>query len=489
MTIGFKTVPQANRVPLFFFELDASRANVATDLGRTLIIGQLTAGGDAVANTPIQSLGVGDAKSRFGVGSMLALMVEWYRKRDIAGDVWCLPVADAAGTAATGTIAVAATTAVAGTLYLYIAGQRVTVPVTAAQAAAAIATAIGAAVNAATDLPVTATVSTTTVTLTAKNKGTLGNDIDIRANYRGLPGGEATPGGVTLTITAMASGATDPTLTTALANLSEAPFDFIVCPYNDATSLDAIKSVLSDTAGRWSFASGLFGHVFTALRGTVSARTTLGLARNNQHETIFGLYDTPTPGFLMAANAAAACAVSLRADPALPLQTVQTDILAPPVASRDVYSQRNTLLYDGVSTFTVGPDGTVAVEGAITTYQTNGFGQADSSYLYVETMFTLMAVIRALRSLVTSKYARVKLADNATRVPPGSNVVTPNAIRADMVALARSMEGGLIENVDAFAAGLIVERDPGNRNRINVLFDPDLINGLRMFAALIQFQQ
>ena len=34
----------------------------------------------------------------------------------------------------------------------------------------------------------------------------------------------------------------------------------------------------------------------------------------------------------------------------------------------------------------------------------------------------------------------------------------------------------------------MVERDPNNPNRVNVLYPPDLINQLRVFAVLAQFR-
>ncbi len=49
-------------------------------------------------------------------------------------------------------------------------------------------------------------------------------------------------------------------------------------------------------------------------------------------------------------------------------------------------------------------------------------------------------------------------------------------------------EIGLVENRKLFAKYLIVERDPGNPNRLNVLFPPDYVNQLRVFAVLNQFR-
>jgi phage tail sheath gpL-like len=164
-------------------------------------------------------------------------------------------------------------------------------------------------------------------------------------------------------------------------------------------------------------------------------------------------------------------------------------VLAPPLASRFQLTDQNTLLFDGISTFNVADDGTVSIQNLITTYQKNGFGSADDSYLEVETMYTLMAVLRALSTMVTSKYSRVKLADNGTRFAPGSAIVTPNMIRADLIAKYRELEDqGLVQNGDKFKEGLIVQRNPTNPNRVDVLYPAILIDQLRIFALLNQFR-
>ncbi|MDE1901519.1 MAG: phage tail sheath subtilisin-like domain-containing protein [Alphaproteobacteria bacterium] len=502
MTINFKNIPTGIRVPMFYAELDNSQANTASVNQRALIIGQITSAGIAAANVPLISQGASDAKTQGGPGSMLALMTDVYRDADNYGEVWYLPLADdGAAVAATGSITFAGTATANGTLALYIAAYMTTTgvkgqintAVTTGMTAAEIATAVAAAINANTDLPVTAAVdgsNTAKVDITAKNAGLAGNDIDIRFNYYGAPGGEALPAGIAPTITAMSGGTTNPSLTTALSNLSDMLLDFIAFPYTDTASLDAIKGFLGDTSGRWAWSSQIYGGAFGATRGTLGTLTTFGTARNDQHASIMGFDDSPTPNWLWAANITAAAAQSLRADPALPLQTlVLGSVLAPPVASRFPLTSRNTLLYDGISTFSVADDGTVAIENLITTYQTNSFGQPDNSYLQVETLYTLMAVLRFLKTRITSKYARVKLVDNGTRLPPGANAVSPNMIRSDQIAAYTEMINlGWVENLDGFKAGLIVERDAQNPSRVNELFDPYLMGGLRIFALLAQFR-
>lgn len=491
MSIPFKNIPSNLRVPLFFAEVDNSRANTAQAVQRALIIGQITSAGTATANVPIISAGVTDAATVGGSRSMLAAMTAAYRANDPLGEVWYLPLADdGAATAASGTFQFTNAATAAGTLYFYLAGVRYALPVSASQTTSQLATSLAALVNADVSAPVTASASTSTVTFTAANKGPVGNDIDMRVNYLGSAGQESTPAGLTYTITAMASGATPPSLTTGLSNLGVQAFDFIICPYTDTTSLDALKSFLNDATGRWSYAAQLYGHVFAAKKGTVSALTTFGAARNDQHATVMGYYDSPSPSYAWAAATAAAAAVSLRNDPGMPLQTlVLQGVLAPPLSSRFILTDRNTLLYTGLSTFSVADDGTVAIENLITTYQKNAFNAADNSYLQVETMFLLMFVLRFMQTAITSKFARVKLAADGTRFAAGSGVVTPSSIRAELIAQYRVLEAnGLVQNADAFKEGLIVQKNSSNPNRVDVLWPGNLINQLRVFAVLAQFR-
>ena len=403
MTVPFSNIPSNLRVPLFYAEVDNSQANSGAQTQRTLIIGQITATGNGVVNVPVLGQGKSDAQAKGGLGSMLALMTAAYKASDSFGEVWFLPLADAEGSvAATGTLLVAGTPSGTGVISLYIAGQLLSFPVSTAEPAADIATGLAALVNSSSNLPVTAEATDATVKFTAKNKGATGNDIDLRLNYLGTAGGEVTPAGLTLTITAMAAGATNPVLDAALASLGDEAFDFIVSPYTDTASLNALKNLLNDKTGRWSYASQIYGHIFAAQRGTLSTLATAGNARNNQHESIMGFYDSPSPAWIWAADLAGTAAVALRADPGRPLQTLTlSTVLAPPAPSRFDLGERNTLLWDGISTFTVASDGTVAIDNLITTYQENSFGAADDSYLQIETLFLLMYVLRAQRSLVT----------------------------------------------------------------------------------------
>jgi phage tail sheath gpL-like len=497
MAVSFANIPSTLRVPLFYAEVDASRANIAQIRQRALLVGQMiTTGGAGVqgaatANTPVLVRSAAEARSLFGPGSHLALMADVFRQNDDVSELWALPVADAGGSvAATSAMVVTGPSTASGTISIYIAGRRVQVGVSSGQASTAIATAIGAAVNADTTLPVTAGVVSSTVTLTAKNKGTLGNGIDLRLNYGGAAAGEALPAGVGVTTPAFASGATDPTFTTAFTALADDDFDFIAFPYTDTTSLDAIGALLNDTTGRWAWSRQIYGHAFSAAAGSTGTLVTLGNARNDQHVTIIGYNGSPSHVIDWTAALTAQACKSLSIDPARPLQTLPLiGVRAPPIASRFTISDRQTLYADGVASYTVRTDGTVQIDRAITTYQVNAFGQADVSYLDVETLFTLAYILRRLRIAISSKYGRHKLANDGTRFGAGQAIVTPAILKAEILSEYRTMEElGIVENIDLFKSNLVVERNITDPNRVDVLLPPDLVNGLRVFAVLAQFR-
>jgi phage tail sheath gpL-like len=489
--VPFQYIPQNLRVPLFSAEVNNSQANTGQQTQRALLIGSMIAAGNLVPNVAQICSGVADGKVKAGAGSILAAMNWAYRQNDTFGEVWLLGLSDAGGaTAATGTFTFAGTATNAGAISAYIAGQLVSTPVTVGMTAAQCTAAMLATITGMPDLPVTAAVVGAVLTLTSKNLCLAANDIDLRVNYLGTAGGQVTPAGLTVAIVAMTGGTTTPSLTLGLANLNTEPFDFIACAYNDATSVAALTAFLNDQAGRWSWSVQIYGHYFYAFRGTVGAATTLGATVNDQHATCMPFYDSPSPVWNWAAAMAAQVAVSVRADPGVPVQTLPLlGILAPPIQSRFPLTIRNTLLYDGMSTFTVNAAGGVAIENMITTYRVNTAGAADDSYLEIETMFLLMYVLRALAGVVTTKFARVKLAADGSSFGVGANVVTPSTIRAEIIAQYGELEaGGYVQNATAFAAALVVQQNSQNPNRVDVLFPPSLINQLRIFAVLAQFR-
>jgi len=428
---------------------------------------------------------------------MLQRMAQKYFANDVFGELWAIPLDDATGTAASATIVVNGPATEPGTLFLYIGGQVVEVAVSDGDTATAIRANIVSAVGAVADLAVTAANGSAVdeVDLTAKNDGTIGNDIDLRANYRGLGGGEAYPDGVSLEVGSadldgtpayMSGGATDPSLTNAIAAMADDEYDYIIQPYTSGTVLDAFETELGD---RWGALQQVYGHMFSAKRGTQGVLTTFGNGRNDPGATVFGFNKYPNPTEEIAAAAAAQCAKSLKIDPARPLQTLPLlGILPPAKADAFTTTEQNTLLFDGVATtYVVG--GKVRVTRSITTYQEDAFGNADASFLDVTTRATLQYILRFLKSRIESKFPRHKLVNDGTNFGAGQAVVSPGTIKAELVAGYMELESAaLVENTKAFTKNLIVERNAGDPNRVDVLYPPDLANQLRVMATLMQFR-
>lgn len=490
--VNFNQIPGNIRVPLFYAEVDGSQASQFNINQRALLIGSKLDAAGATVNEPVFVASVAEARDVFGAGSLLANMVERYRDNDTFGELWALPVADDGGAAAaTGTITITGTATEAGTLVIYIGGRRVRVGVASGDLASVVGDNISAAIAAVPDLPVTATDDDAgLVTLTAKNAGATGNDIDVRLNYLGNTGGERTPAGLTVAIVAMSGGATNPDLTAALASLGDEEFDFVASAFADTANLNLFQTEWDDSTGRWSWSRQIYGHVFAGMAGTVSELLAFGDTRNDPHATLIGADASPTPPWEWAAAWTAQASIAVREDAARPWQTLRlTGVKAPAIPDRFTLTQRNSLLYGGIATFMITSDGGVAIERSVTTYRENAFGQDDPSFLDVQTAYQLTEIIRRLRLAITNKYPRHKLANNGTQFAAGSAIVTPNVIKAELIAQYGVMEAaGLVENAAAFKDNLIVERDADDPNRVNVLFPPDLINQLRVFALLAQFR-
>ena len=71
-----------------------------------------------------------------------------------------------------------------------------------------------------------------------------------------------------------------------------------------------------------------------AFNGTLAARTTFGVGRNDQHASILGYYNSPTPAWIECADWCAANAIRIKVNPAQGLSTQPLNLLPPPVYRR-----------------------------------------------------------------------------------------------------------------------------------------------------------
>lgn len=493
--LSFSRIPGTVRVPGTYFEFVPEPGSAPQNL-RTLLIGQVLTGSPwASVTDAVLCTSLGAVRAAAGAGSMLARMAARYIGRDGFGEVWALPLLDdPAAAAAKGTITLGGAATAFGTLPLYIGGQLVSVLDVPGLALADLAASVVDTVNSQADLPVTATATAAAITLTAKHKGANGNDIDIRVAYRGAQGGEAVPAGRTVVVTSMAGGSANPQLDLALLALADLPFEVIACPYTDSGSLDSLKQLMDDNTGRWSWSRKLYGEVYTAKAvASLGVAQTFGALRNDPHVCVLPVGGSPTPPEEIAAELAACVMASVRNDPAIPIQYVPTGIQAPTPSARFSIKDRNTLLYDGLSTFRVMMDGTVELERLVTTYQTNEAGVPDISYLDVETLHTLGFVARDLDIYLTSSFKQVKLVADGTFIPGGVAMASPALIKATLDTRYRFLcdVPAVVQDAAGFAKESRVElaATSGNPGRVNIYAPVRLMGQLRMLAIQVAFSK
>lgn len=506
MPVSFAQIPSNIRVPLYWVEVDPSMAGLPTIRQPSLLVGIMLPGdfadglGEAQPNVPIPIGTQAQADKNFGLGSQLANMFKAFYRNNWANEVWGVGLTLPADSVhASGTITVTQPPTEAGTIHLYIGGDYVGVVVGMQDTVEEVAEKIEERINSNVNLPVTAEISADgdgdEVILTCVWPGVSGNDIRVDLNVYGAMGGEQTPIGLVLTLPAtgfLSGGSGVPSMTDAILNSTEQNFEYVAMPFSDSNSMLAWEQEFgfSDT-GRWGWQRQQFGHIFGAKRGTYQSLMDFGNTRNSGVNSVMGFELTsPSPEWEWAAAYTAKAQRALTNDPARPLQSLSLNgIKLAPLQERFNFLELNALASNGIAIQKAGSDNQPMIAREQTTYRLNLYMQPDDAYELVTTLATLARLIRNQRHAITTKFPRHKLANDGTRFGPGQAVVTPGVIKAELIAQYRIDEfNGLVEDIRNYKRHLIVERDPNDPNRVNVLYPPDLINQLRIFAVLAQFR-
>ncbi|EEW5075587.1 phage tail protein, partial [Escherichia coli] len=295
-----------------------------------------------------------------------------------------------------------------------------------------------------------------------------------------------TPGGLTIQLGYPGTKATNPDITRSVAGMGDRQYNYVVMPYKDDANLKIISDELLKRWGPVKMSDGVLWMAHTGTFGEVQA---FGAKRNDFLATCTSIPKAPEPDYLWAAAVCATCAPSLGADPARPLQTLALPSrMAPAPADRLTREERNSLLWGGIATVCVATGDVVQIERQVTMYRQNVYGESDPSYLDVETIYTLSWLRYSLRTFITQRFPRHKLADDGTPVRAGQNIVTPEIMKLQLISLGEEWVAlGLVEHLDSFKKNLLVERNTSDRNRLDVLCTPDLVNQFRFLAAQIRF--
>ena len=272
---------------------------------RALIQAPIASAGTANAGDIQQITRPEQADAFYGLGTIGARMARAFVAANKTSPLFVLGVAeDETWTAASGTITFGG--AGRGDLPLYIGGQRVAVTIGADQTTAQIASSFAVAINQRVDLYVTAAAAGAVLTLTAKNLGVLGNEIDLRFGYFA---DEAMPAGLTADIVPMNGGAGEPDVQTACQDvIAEAWYTDIVSPWSSGAVLSAYEL---DLAERYKAMGKRDAGLWQAWRGSFGELNAKSAMTNSPHISAIGFSGSPTPSWEWAASlAVSACSTS-----------------------------------------------------------------------------------------------------------------------------------------------------------------------------------
>jgi phage tail sheath gpL-like len=464
--ISFSEIPASIRKPGKYVEFNTALAvrTLPANLQKVLIIGQRLASGSVLADVPTDVFSDDQAATYFGRGSIIHRMVIAAIKANAYLQLTCIAVDDAGGSvAASGTVTISGPATGSGTLTLNVGPDSVTIAISSGDAANSIAAALNAELAKYPNLPVSATVLNAVVTLTAKNKGTLGNQIKVSA--------AVTAAGVGAAIVAMASGATDPTLTTTLAAVFASGHHVLISAWNDQTSLTALRTHLDAVSNGLEMrgAVGVYGHT-----GTLANATTLAGQVNSGRITGALLPSSQSLPYEVAA--AYGAVIAFEEDPARPLNFLELlGIATNPQANWLSRTEQENALNNGVAPLEIGPGSRVQIVRAITTYTLDPQSIPDIALLDLMTIRSMDYVRKAVRERIALRFPR----DKKTRR-------VKSKVRSEILDVLYKLEElEIVENVAENAAGVLVEDDLQDPTRLNAKIPCDVVNGLHVFAARI----
>lgn len=447
------------------------------------IIAQQLATGTVPSKTPTTVYTDADAGLFFGNGSVAHLMARNAILANPNIKLTVVGVDDAAGSAATGSITVGAVPSAGGTLYVWIGDVMGTVSYDGADSADDVCTAIyNALLPNSYLLPVTMSPSTNILTFTAKNSGTCGNMIAISASDGN--------GIAWLTIAAMASGAVDPDVGvyssagTVLASVVGGGYTIFVNGIpQTAAARDAqtkIQSMVNFVSGPLEQRPAISVFCITDLIDTFSnAKTLCGTTLNDGRITcayVSYASDNLAKSEYFKIAGAYAAVIASESDPTVPYDGLALASIAPPaVIDRLTRTQQEDALNNGVTPLAVIAGEQTAVVRAITTYTTNSLSIPDITLLDITTYRTLDYVRAQVISRLSTRFQRGKI-----------NARIIKMVKTEVIAVLYLLQQlDIVQNVDTYKSGVIVEVDISDPTRLDVSIPANIVSGLHCIAGVI----
>jgi len=482
--ISFSQVPSNVRKPGVYLEENTSNAltGLVPSQDKIVILAQKTASGSVASKTPTQVFADTDAALYFGQGSIAHLSAKAALEANPNLDLTVVGIDDNGSTYAKGSLGMTGQVGQDGALAIFIGDVEIDVSLTNGMTAAQGATMIcGAIQNVQNLLPVTAGLTGSSyVTLTAKNAGTLGNEIAL--NYKVTAGLT----GASFVAASPANGASDPDLGdysvagTVLNSIAGARYTIVANTLHDATNMGKVKNEIEFVSGPMEERPAIQVVAGTDEMGALATEMAAA-ALFNHGRTTFG-YAAYTNGSIAKTESFKLCGayaamIAYNSDPVVPYDNlVLAGASVPTVPDRFTRTQQEAMLNNGLAPFIVIPGEELAICRAISTYVLNAYGTPDPTLLDINTYRSLDYLRFQVMTRLQNVFQRAKL-----------SAKTPRRVVAqvlDVLYLLEQQE--IIQNVDQYKSGVIAERDTSDPTRINIRIPGPLVTGLHVLAGVIQ---
>ncbi len=497
MPIQFNNVSQSVRASHVYIEL----AGVKRSLASLFIppIGGLVGQYDPLKTSvvdyePVRVLSSDDVGNKFGFGSHIhrqavKLPPSVYLQ---GGGIYAFPIPEEAGTAATANITIVGTATSAGTIFFSLGGVKVQIGVAIGDDQTVVANNLDTAVAAERDIAVLAPNTLGVCAVTAKFKGTAGNQILLKVN----PGGEVqelqNPAGITVTISTvdgyLATGATDPSVEDAFFNtdgtdkLGDRWYTAFTMPFTDATNIAFYKAMAIKRAdpavNRMTSSYGAY------VQKTYAQALALPATINSKHIGIIWDDRYEAPAFEMAAELTGIILDELNKAPNRPYKTLPLSGQVNIVPTNRRIDENDALFRAGMSYCNIDTSGTMRLGDVALTYRTNDSGGATEEWFDAVSSHNRQAKAYSIEQIfLADKFQRGVVTDNDA-VTAVNFAIAPKDVVSEITKLIQDLWGtySWSKNIDDIIKSITAEINSGNNSRIDSELIDDEARALRIIA-------
>lgn len=402
--------------------------------------------------------------------------------------------------AANGTVTFTDVAASSGTWYIDVAGETYPVNVASGDTDEEQAAKFAAAITADINAPVTAEVGglgdENIVTVTAKTKGVVGNDIGVRLNPQGVSQSSNNPSGTTVAVPATGyltsgSGAIDVedvfVNTDGSDRLGDTWYTFITCPVRDETNLAKYKTALNR---RIESAPNRMAATVVAYGPKTTYAQYIEIPEEINAKTIAPIWDARV---LLPENEFGAAVIgyvvaSANIDPGRPFMGIETTIPIKPDVPDLTYAQADALFRFGGGYCKTNASGNLVLGDLAVTYRTTAAGGATEEWFDLVSVTMRQQKAYAVEQMLRGEpYIRGMLASDDV-ITAKEYVIKPKKLIADLFALIDNWASeGWTKNPEAVKDTVIAEINATNNSRLDAEFTDDEAKALRIIAVKAAF--